>query len=75
MSCFKLRAFMRSMRVYRQSGHLSGGVIQASFYIVMHSVDEQSIGLLVHLKLDKNQNNTGCPLYILRYFLRAFGNL
>ena len=31
---------MRTVPLYRQSSHVSGGVIQARFYIVTHSADE-----------------------------------
>ena len=42
---------MRTVPPYRWSGHVSGGVNQASFYIVTHNVFEQSVDQ--HLKIDK----------------------
>ena len=41
---------MRTVPLYRRSGHVSGGVIRASFYMVTHSMDEQSVDQ--HLKTD-----------------------
>ena len=44
---------MRSVPLYRQSGHMSGGVIRANFYIVTHSIGLQrglASQLIYHLQ-------------------------